>query len=155
MDRSLVEGILEQLAHSLGSSALRLDENDAVGLRIDEVVLGLQFDAQRERFLVYCDLGPLPQGSDRPKTLQALLQTSLFGRATAGGALSLTAESTPRIVLWRAIDAPALDARRLEQAVREVATAAHDWLETLKGKVPMAPSSAPALDFTRPGMLQA
>jgi hypothetical protein len=131
--------LLVRLGESLGLGPLTLDPQGALGLAIDTQVLGLQADRERERLLLYADLGPLPAGTPaapRETLTIRLLQANLFGRLAAGGALALATdaqdpEQPPRLVLWRSLDYAALDQSRLEQALRLMADTAADWRAAL------------------------
>ena len=131
-----VNDLLARLGALLGLGALQFDEQGALGLNIDgRLTLGIQYDPNRERVLIYADLGALPAGPLQTTLLIRMLQVSLFGRLTAGGALGLAPDLDPekplRIVLWKAMDVAALDLPALEQGLRQFIDAIDDWQEAL------------------------
>lgn len=131
-----VNDLLARLGTLLGLGALQLDEQGTLGLNIDgRLTLGIQYDPNRERLLIYADLGALPSEPLQTTLLTRMLQVSLFGRLTAGGALGLAPDLDPdkplRIVLWKAMEVAALDLPALEQGLRQFINAADDWRDAL------------------------
>jgi hypothetical protein len=137
MTIDLLNDLLARLGESLNMGPLQLNADGALGLHIDQrLTLGLQFDPDRDRLLMYADIGPLPQGAGRERLMNRLLQASLFGRVTAGGALALAPglepEASQRVVLWKAIDGAALEVACLESNLQLMADAVGDWQDALR-----------------------
>jgi hypothetical protein len=131
-----VNDLLARLGELLGMGRLQLDAEGALGLNIDgRLTLGVQYDPNRERLLIYADLGPLPAPPIQESLMTRMLQANLFGRLTAGGALALAPDLDPdkplRIVLWKATDVAALDLPTLEHGLRQLADAVEDWQDVL------------------------
>ncbi len=147
-----VSDLLTRLGTQLGLGSLQLDEEGALGLNIDgRITLGIQYDPNRERVLIYADLGALPAGPLQTTLLTRMLQVSLFGRLTAGGALGLAPDLDPekplRIVLWKPMDIAALDLPALEQGLRQFVDAVDDWQDALPEWIEDAIPEAGTVNF--------
>ncbi|MDQ5908912.1 MAG: hypothetical protein QG599_1005 [Pseudomonadota bacterium] len=153
MTIEILSNLLARLGESLNMGPLQLNADGALGLEIDHrLTLGMQFDSDRDRLLIYADIGPLPQGTEKESLMNRMLQANLFGRLTAGATLALASDIDPeeqpqRVVLWKAIDGAALELSYLEQTLQNMISAVEDWQDALQEWNADTPANPEMTDF--------
>ena len=157
MNRNNLDCIISEAGAAFGVPGLKTNSDGALGLQVDDAVVGLRINGRDESLLLYADLGPLPTAEQPGRFLARLMTASLFGRATGGAALSLVADGNPdhpaRLVLWRTMESEGITAQRLRdrmQAMFDSVVDLREGLSELSDATPLSKGAMSSAGGTSP-----
>lgn len=118
--------LLDAYAGFAGLPDLSFNEDGCARLRFGpDIAVNLEADAGGEAIHLYAVLGPLPPGA-RDTLYAELLESNLFGQATAGATLAIDAVQQ-ELVLCRRAELDAGDVQRFARMLEDFADMAMQW----------------------------
>ncbi|MGY6271299.1 type III secretion system chaperone [Achromobacter denitrificans] len=137
---------LSAVAKALGQDDTLFDEQGAGALRVDGLILLLQYFAEGEAHVLVlaADLGAVAPEA-RSRVYPMMLAANTSWRAVAGGALALD-DTRHHAMLMLRLDLSELDAKALADRLHAFCDAALDWrarLELPRGDAPVEPAAQP------------
>jgi hypothetical protein len=124
--------LLQQLATSLGTVSLELNENGVLSMQFeDDLVVNIEPELEKEICHLYCVLWRAPEDEEaRLRLFTALLTANCFGHGTGGAAFSLDEQSL-EILLGRTFRPERTTVEELRQWISEMIPVVEIWQRRL------------------------
>lgn len=124
-----MQELLQHFGQSIGIPGLAFDEHHYCCLRLDEILLNMEYDPARDELFLYAHLGRLPENPSLA-LYEALLEGNFFYRKTAGNILGID-KATGILALARRVSASSLTLHSLEKLIEGFVNTAEYWTQQM------------------------